>query len=71
MFIMVTPLKEDPKKGQILFSDQLKYIEMSVDRSNPRAMVIASTNKKAHYVTFSDDFIVLIELKADLEKSKA
>jgi hypothetical protein len=45
MFIMVTPLKEDNKKGQILFVDQLKYIEMCVDRSNPRAMVIASANK--------------------------
>jgi len=33
--------------------------------------MIASINKKADYLVFFDDFVVLIEAKAAIEKSKA
>ena len=71
MFILAKPLSENPKKAQIVFIDQLKHIELAVDRSNPRALMIASINKKADYLVFFDDFVVLIEAKAAIEKSKA
>lgn len=72
MFIQARPLTENPSKALIVFSDQLKHIELAVDRSNPRALMIASNNnQKADYLVFFDDFVVLIEAKAAIEKSKA
>ena len=45
MLILAEPILNDKNNCKIVFIDQLKFIELAVDRSNPRALVIASKNK--------------------------
>lgn len=71
MLIMAVPLKDNLSKAKIVYLDQLKYVELAVDRSNPRALMVASNFKKEDLLLFFDNFVVLIEAKGMIEKAKA
>lgn len=68
--IVIHQTAKDFTKGKIEYIDQLKNVEVVIDQSNPRALIIASKVKVSEIVVDFENINVLLDAKETIEIGK-